>query len=378
MNGDGKADIVVGADGESMGSKASQGRAYVFSGADGSLLFTLDTPNPQGLGYFGVNPAVGDVNGDGKADIVVGAPGENAGGNDHQGRAYVFSGADGSLLFTLDTPNPPANGYFGVNTVAVGDVNGDGKADIAVGAPDENAGGNAAQGRMYVFSGADHSLLWTLDTPNPQANGYFGFRGAVGDVNGDGKADIAVAAYGESVAGNAGQGRAYVFSLASGPPPTPTPTPTPRRAPPAPSSGPPAGTTRPGRGADAPPPGAFACAAGKLRRRLSLRGRGAGALLPRPARISNMAPLNKYDAFLILVTQPVTCVMPVSCRLGLQPHPPVGRRLAQRGLVRRRRHRTAGRLRLRRRQATPPPTATRQAAGSATSRAGPTSPTWGR
>ena len=215
VNGDGKADIVVCAFLETVAGNSSQGRVYVFSGSGGTLLFTLDTPNPQANAYFGYPVAVGDVNGDGKADIAVGAPGETGVGNTTQGRAYVFSGADGSLLLTLDDPNPQTNADFGYS-VAVGEVNGDGKADIAVGATGEDVDGNVDQGRAYVFSGADGSLLLTLDDPNPQTNALFGWSLAVGNVNGDGRADIAVVAPGETVAGNITQGRVYVFSGADG------------------------------------------------------------------------------------------------------------------------------------------------------------------
>jgi len=211
VNGDGKADIAVGAYYEDVGGNADQGRAYVFSGADGSLLFTLDSPNPQAWARFGTGVAVGDVNGDGKADIAVGANWEQVDGIFQQGRAYVFSGADGSLLFTLDTPNPRVTATFG-GSLAVGDVNGDGKGDIAVGA----ASWNISQGQAYVFSGADGSLLLTLDSPNPQSLALFGCELAMGDVNGDGKPDIAVGAYYEDVAGNTDQGRVYVFSGANG------------------------------------------------------------------------------------------------------------------------------------------------------------------
>jgi hypothetical protein len=210
VNGDGKGDITVGAAGEDVGGNPDQGRAYVFSGADGSLLFTLDSPNPEEGAWFGSSVAVGDVNGDGRDDIAVGASGEHVGGNS-QGQAYVFSGADGSVLLTLNTPNAQAGPGFGVS-VAVGDVNGDGKGDIAVGASGEDVGGIAVQGRAYVFSGAGGSLLFTLDSPNPQAGAEFGMSVAVGDVNGDGKGEIATGALYEDVGGNTAQGRAYVFS----------------------------------------------------------------------------------------------------------------------------------------------------------------------
>ncbi len=210
VNGDGKADIAVGAEEEDVGANPNQGRAYVFSGADGSLLLTLDTPNPQYSARFGRGVAVGEVNGDGKADIAVGAYWEDVDSGWDQGRAYVFSGANGSLLFTLDTPNPHAQAWFGW-TLAVEDLNGDGKGDIVVGSGGEDVGGTSGVGRVYVFSGANGSLLFALDTPNPQTESYFGESVAVGDVNGEGKPDIAVGAPGEDVGGNDKQGRAYVF-----------------------------------------------------------------------------------------------------------------------------------------------------------------------
>ncbi|UCH87699.1 MAG: FG-GAP repeat protein [Dehalococcoidia bacterium] len=211
VNGDGKADIAVGAVTENVSGNSWQGRVYVFSGDDGSLLFTLDTPNPQEYANFGQSVAAGDVNGDGKADIAVGAADEDASAILDAGRAYVFSGDDGSLLLTLDTPNPQEEGYFG-RSVAIGEVNGDGKADIAVGAFREDVGVNTDVGRAYVFSGDYGSLLLTLDSPNPVADAWLGGSMAMGDVNDDGKADIAVGAHGEEVSGTSGQGRAYVFS----------------------------------------------------------------------------------------------------------------------------------------------------------------------
>ena len=219
VNGDGMADIAVGAKSEkgNGGPYDYHGRAYVFSGVDGSMLLTLDTPNPQGAASFGASLAVGDVDGDGMADIAVAAYREDVGDSEDQGRAYVFSGTDGSLLLTLDTPNPQTWARFGVS-LAVGDIDSDGKGDITVGAYLEDVDGNEDQGRAYVFSGADGSLLFTLDTPNPQGGDWFGWSVAVGDVNGDGKADIALGSFSEEVGGYTHQGRAYVFSGADGSP----------------------------------------------------------------------------------------------------------------------------------------------------------------
>jgi len=130
------------------------------------------------------------------------------------------------LLQTLDTPNPQSGAQFG-ESLAMGDADGDGRADLLVGAPFEDVGANAQQGRAYLFSGTSGALLRTLDTPNPQADAIFGESLAMGDADADGKADLLVGARLEAVGSNFGQGRAYLFSSAPTPTPTPTPSPTP-------------------------------------------------------------------------------------------------------------------------------------------------------
>src|SRR5207244_983077 len=100
----------------------------------------------------GVNVAVGDVNGDGFADIIIGA---DAGGGPN---VSVFSGKNGSRLLSFFAYDP---NFTGGVRVAAGDVNGDGKADVVCGA------GPGGGPNVTVFSGADGSLLASFFTLDP-------------------------------------------------------------------------------------------------------------------------------------------------------------------------------------------------------------------
>ncbi len=206
VDGDRTDDVLVAASSEDGGGIINAGRAYVFSGADGSLLHALDSPNPDGSGGFGTFVSgAGRVDDDGNADVVVGAPWE-----DEPGRAYVFSGTDGGLLHTLVSPDPEPQGGFGWAVSEVGDMNGDGRDDLLVTANREDAG-EVDAGRIYVFSGADGSVLHTLASPDPEINGLFGYSAsAAGDVNGDGVGDLLVGGFFED-GGGTDAGRAHVF-----------------------------------------------------------------------------------------------------------------------------------------------------------------------
>ena len=130
---------------------------------------------------LGIYVAAGDVNGDGRADIIVGA-GE---GNGSSPQVKVFSGADGTTL--LENFFAFAPSFTGGVRVAAGDVNGDGRADIITGA---GPGG----GQVVVYSGKDLSILKNFFPFGANYTG--GVYVAAGDVNGDGLDDIIVGAAG--------------------------------------------------------------------------------------------------------------------------------------------------------------------------------------
>jgi hypothetical protein len=220
LDGDGLAEVLVGAPCESLDNHPQgHGMAYVFRGSAGSLLHFLLSPNEQAGGGFGwAVSGVGDVDNDGRSDFAVGAPWEDTTpATPNAGRAYVFSGRTGALIHTLVSANQEISGMFGWSVAGAGDVNGDGWPDIVVGALWEDPGVTGA-GRAYVFSGQTGALLHTLVSPNAEYSGNFGHSvcGA-GDLNNDGYADVLVGATGEERPSSPwGAGCAYVFSGRTG------------------------------------------------------------------------------------------------------------------------------------------------------------------
>ncbi len=169
VNGDGTVDIIAGA------GLGGGPHVRVFSGTDLSELASFYAFDPSFSG--GVHVASGDVNGDGRADIIVGA---GAGAGPH---VRVFSGLDLSELASFYA-FPTA--FTGGVTVAAGDVDGDGLADIVTGA---GAGGGP---HVRVFSGADLRELASFYAYDADFAG--GVSVAAGDFNGDGLSDIVTGA----------------------------------------------------------------------------------------------------------------------------------------------------------------------------------------
>ncbi|HSU94908.1 MAG TPA: FG-GAP-like repeat-containing protein [Gemmatimonadaceae bacterium] len=145
---DGANDFVTSAPTKNVDGE-NAGRVSVYSSRTGKLLWSANGKPGEQLGT-GVESA-GDVDGDGVQDVVAGAP--------YSGRAYVYSGTDGHALFTLRAEND--SDAFGQHVSSAGDVDHDGHADFLIGAPQNRAGGRGA-GRAYLYSGKDGHLLLTL------------------------------------------------------------------------------------------------------------------------------------------------------------------------------------------------------------------------
>jgi hypothetical protein len=203
VNGDGYADVIVGAYWNEPDNKREAGSAYVYSGKDGSVLWTFHGDSEYD--WFGSSVSgAGDVNRDGYADVIVGAYWNDPDNKENAGSAYVYSGKDGSVLRTFH--GDLGGDYFGYSVSEAGDVNGDGYADVIVGAPGDDLNGNFEAGSAYVYSGKDGSVLYTFH--GDSAYDWFGYSvSGAGDVNGDGYADVIVGAYGDAPAGST-----YVFA----------------------------------------------------------------------------------------------------------------------------------------------------------------------
>jgi Tetratricopeptide repeat/FG-GAP-like repeat/FG-GAP repeat len=174
------------------GPGTAAGHIYVYSTKTGKLLWKADGTGNDQLGT-GVEGA-GDTNKDGIPDVIASAPGS--------GHAYVYSGRDGHVLFTMTAEKTSDN--FGAHASGAGDVNGDGHDDVIVGAPLNGANG-AGAGRAYVYSGKDGKLLLTL-TGEHAGDGF----GAA--VAGGKRGRRVFLIVGAPSAGASHHGRSYVYT----------------------------------------------------------------------------------------------------------------------------------------------------------------------
>ncbi len=234
FNGDGRVDLAIGVPKETVNGLAEAGAVQILYGSAAGLSAAagpgtqlLHQGSPAMLGaleagdHFGVSLAAGDINHDGRDDLVVGIPNEGDNGAVNAGAVQIIYGSAGGLgaqnqLITQGQIAPALEAFpaaaeagdsFG-SSLAVADFNGDGFADVAIGAPYENIeNGNLDDaGVVHVLRGSaggvtagGHQLLSQVIA---EVGDNFGFSLAAGDFNGDGRADLAVGILNENVINN--------------------------------------------------------------------------------------------------------------------------------------------------------------------------------
>lgn len=209
LDGDGIPDVVASAP-ASLGPAGVGGYVEVLSGVDGSVVREID-PN-AGEELFGLAlAAVGDVDGDLTDDFVVGVPGRGASA---PGLARVISGADGHLIRTLDAVGTER--AFGRAVAGVGDVDGDAIPDFLIGAPfSPSKKGKAFAGAAHLYSGATGGILRSYT--GTKGGEFLGLAVAgPGDVDGDGVPDYFVGSPAATVDHHGSAGKIVAYSGASG------------------------------------------------------------------------------------------------------------------------------------------------------------------
>ncbi len=207
LDGDLVEDYAVVSPGADPGGLTDAGSVFFFSGVDGALIAQID-----GLAAGESISAIacpGDMNGDAVSDLLIGVPGASPNGKTGAGAVRIYSGADFSLL--LEIHGLKTGDGFGTAVGAVGDTDLDGTPDFLVGAPFRDTLGFIDNGTAFLLSGSDQSVLFSLSGNRDfGVEGVSPLTGG-GDFNGDGHPDVLISAERLTVRGLGGRDVGALF-----------------------------------------------------------------------------------------------------------------------------------------------------------------------
>ncbi len=175
VDGDGKLEAIVGSYDKNL---------YALNGEDGTLLWSYKTGS-----HVQASPTLGDVDNDGKLEVVIGSWDENV---------YALNGEDGSVVWIYKTEGP----IFSCDAV-LGDIDNDYKLEVIVGSCDK---------KVHALNGEDGSLLWSFKAEDI----FYGSSAALGDVDNDGKLEVIVGSYDKKIYALNGEDGSILWNYMTG------------------------------------------------------------------------------------------------------------------------------------------------------------------